>query len=146
MKKTISILLFSVALVSVVAYGVMSYFVDDEQEKHITDRDFVLEAEIVSPDRQTAILIYHYDAGAFGDGKYCYAVTPVAYSNLNLEKFELPDGYEAKGWSEQNELLVEKFEPYYYRQKLGDLKTGDTFNGVEVRLLEASPGESGRKR
>ena len=48
---------------------------------------------------------------------------------LNLANYEIPDGYQAKGWSEENDLLVEKWELYYYRQKLGGLKTGDLYKG-----------------
>ena len=84
------------------------------------------------------MLIYRFDAGAFGDGRVFWAVTPADATKPNLVNYELPDGYKANGWTADNELIVEKWEPYYYRQKLGELKTGDTFNGVKVKLVEST--------
>jgi hypothetical protein len=60
------------------------------------------------------------------------------YQNLNLANCKIPDGYQAKGWSEENDLLVEKWKPYYYRQKLGELKTGSLYKGVRVKLIESA--------
>jgi hypothetical protein len=76
------------------------------------------------------MLVPSATVGTFG------RLLPSSIQILIWQKHELPDGFRAKGWSNQNELLVEKWEPYYYRQKLGDLKTGDTFNGVTVNLIE----------
>ena len=36
------------------------------------------------------------------------------------------------------QLIVEKWEPYYYRQKLGELKDGDVFNGVKVKMVKSA--------
>jgi hypothetical protein len=63
----------------------------------------------------------------------------MSYSDLNLAEYELPDGYRTTAWSKQNEVLVEKWEPYYYRENLAELKTGDIFKGVKVRLVEPNP-------
>jgi hypothetical protein len=64
------------------------------------------------------------------------AVTPADATNPNLVKYELPDGYQANGWTGDNELIVEKWEPYYYRQKLSELKDGDIFNGLKIKIVK----------
>jgi hypothetical protein len=51
--------------------------------------------------------------------------------------YELPDGYTTNGWTVDDESIVEKWEPYYYRQKLCELKDGDIFNGVKVKMVKA---------
>jgi hypothetical protein len=48
----------------------------------------------------------------------------------------MPDGYKANGWTADDELIVEKWEPYYYRQRLGELKDGDIFNVVKVKMVK----------
>jgi len=97
-----------------------------------------------SPNKQYRILIYHYDIGAFGYSRAFWAVTPYSYNDLNLIDYELPDGYLTKGWSEQNELLVERWEPYYYREKIVELKTGDLFQGVRIKLVEPLNSKNGK--
>src|SRR5438105_2276742 len=124
-KKKYWIGLIITLVILTCGYFLISNFVLNEPERRATDPDFILLENIVSANQQFRILVYHYDTGAFGYSRAFWAVTPLDYHKLNLADYELPDGYEAKGWSEQNELLVQKWEPYYYRQKLGELKTGD---------------------
>ncbi|MGH9751466.1 MAG: hypothetical protein ACREA2_01675 [Blastocatellia bacterium] len=119
------------------AYSLLRYFASEEPKRYLTDRDCVVEENTLSPNQKFRLLIYRFDAGAFGDGRIFWAVTPADGINHNLANYELPDGYQANGWTADNELIVEKWEPYYYREKLGELKTGDTFNGVKVKLVES---------
>jgi len=110
----------------------------EETQRHLTDRDCVVEENTLSPNKKFRLLIYRFDAGAFGDGRIFWAVIPADATNPNLVNYELPDGYQANGWTADNELIVKKWEPYYYREKLGELRTGDTFDGVKVKLVESA--------
>jgi hypothetical protein len=130
MMKRICTLLVIVMAISAIAC--------EESKRYLTDRDCVVEENTLSPNKKFRLLIYRFDAGAFGDGRVFWAVTPADATNPNLVNYELPDGYQADGWTADNELIVEKWEPYYYRQKLGELKAGDTFKGVKVKLVEST--------
>jgi hypothetical protein len=127
MMKKIYILLALVMAISATAC--------EEPQRHLTDNDCIVEENTLSPNKKFRLLIYRFDAGAFGDGRIFWAVTPADATNPNLVNYELPDGYQADGWTADNELIVKKWEPYYYREKLGELRTGDTFNGVKVKLV-----------
>lgn len=132
--------LFPLLLLLVVSLTACNFF--QAEERRVTDQDFEMMEDIPSPDGQHRILIYHYNTGALDFSRAWWAITPSEYRNLNLVDYEIPDGYKTAGWSGDGELLVEKWEPYYYRQKLGELKTGDVFKGVKVRLLEKSEIEA----
>ena len=138
MMKRICILLALVIAVSATAYSLLRYFAREEPQRHLTDRDCVVEKNTLSPNKKFRLLIYRFDVGAFGDGRIFWAVVPADATNPNLVNYELPDGYQANGWTAGNELIVEKWEPYYYRKKLGELKTGDTVNGVKVKLVKSA--------
>jgi len=130
MMKRICILLVIVIGISATTYFLLRYFAREEPQRYLTDKDCVVEENTLSPNNKFRLLIYRFDVGAFGDGRIFWAVTPADAINPNLFNYELPDGYQANGWTADNELIVEKWEPYYYRQKLGELKDGDVFNGV----------------
>jgi hypothetical protein len=97
-----------------------------------TNSDFILIEDIESPNREFQIVIYNFDIGALGYSRVFWAIVPMKNINVNMAKYLLPDGYKAIGWTEQNELLIEKWEPYYYKQKEIDLKTGDFYLGVKL--------------
>jgi hypothetical protein len=136
MKKRVAILALPIFFISAAVYALKWYCAEEEPQRYARDRDFILLDAIVSPNNQHTLVIYQYDIGALGETRVWWAVTGIEYQNVNLAKYELPDGYEGIGWSKENDLLVSKWEPYYYRTKLGELNTGDTFNGVKVKLVE----------
>ena len=127
MMKRICILLVLLMAISATAC--------EEPKRYLTDRDCVVAENTLSPNKKFRLLIYRFDAGAFGDGRVFWAVTPADAVNPNLVNYELPDGYQTIGWTANNELKVEKWEPYYPRQKLGELKDGDIFDGVKVKIV-----------
>jgi len=139
MMKRIYILLALVIAISATAYSLLRYFASEDPKRYLTDNDCVVEENTLSPNKKFRLLIYRFDAGAFGDGRVFWAVTPADAINPNLFNHELPDGYQANGWTADNELIVEKWEPYYYRERLGELKDGDIFNGVKVKLVKSAP-------
>ena len=69
-----------------------------------TDDDFVSLDNLLSPDGKTRIVVYHYDTGAFGYSRVWWAVVPAASRGVNLIPFELPDGYQAIGWSNEGDV------------------------------------------
>jgi hypothetical protein len=143
-KKKLTISSLGLVVFAGLAYFVVIRHWFSETPRQVTDPDFIMLENILSPNQQHRILIYHYDTGSFGCSRAWWAVTPNSFQDIDLTEYELPDGYMTKGWSEQNEILVEKWEPYYYRQKLGELKTDDIFQGVKVKLIEAPNTKTGK--
>ncbi len=132
-------------IVLLLVFSITACDIFDKEERRVTDDAFIMMEDIVSPDGQHRILVYQYDTGAFGYSRVWWTVTPNEYRDLNLADYEIPDGYKAVGWSNEGELLVSKWEPYYYRQKLGELNTGDVFMDVKVRLVQKSEVEQNQQ-
>jgi hypothetical protein len=104
-----------------------------EQSKHYrTDEDFVLISDKESPNKKFIITEYQFDIGALGYSRVFWAIVPNNRDNVNLSNYLLPDGYKAAGWTDHNEAIIEKWEPYYYKSKIVELKSGDLFNGVKL--------------
>ena len=96
--------------------------------------------KVLSPDAQHALLIYNLDTGALGYSRTWWAVVPASYGGLNLADYDLPDGWQAAGWSPAGELLVQKWKPYYDVDRPHNFVTGEKFRGVTVRVVESSTG------
>jgi len=127
MMKRICILPVLVMAISATACG--------EPHRYLTDKSCIVMENMLSPNKKFRLLTYRFAAGAFDDGRVFWAVTPADAINPNLVSYELPDGYQTIGWTVDNELKVEKWEPYYHRRKLGELKDGDIFDGVKVKIV-----------
>lgn len=104
---------------------------------YVTDPDFVLLDEIPSKDKAHVLLIYNYDTGALGYSRVFWAVVPAEHRALNLNNYRLPDGYKGVGWTSSSELIVQQWEPYYYIENYRNIKNGDTYLGVKVKLIAA---------
>ncbi len=114
-------------------------FFDEEAVRKATDPHFILLENELAPDGNARILTYHYDTGAFGYSRTWSAITPESFSDLNLVKFELPDGYLAEGWSGDGELLISKWTPYYFNEgevREIEFKTGDKLHERTIRIVE----------
>ena len=105
-------------------------------ERRVSDENFIMLENTPSPNGKFRILIFQYDTGGFGYSRVFWAITPSEFENLNLVECELPDGYRTEGWTNENELLISKWKPYYYIEKEVDIETGEVFKDVKVRLIE----------
>ena len=131
MKRPFKIVLLLVILLSI-SFAVWNLL---RENRRVTDSNFVMVENTLSPDGQHRILYYHYDHGALDSSRAWWAITPPEYQDLNLANYELPNCYETEGWLDANELLVLRQEPCQYREKRDELKTGDLFNGVKVQVV-----------
>jgi hypothetical protein len=111
-------------------------FFFENVERRVSDENFIMLENVLSPNGKNRILIYQYDNGGFGYGRAFWAAVPSDFQNLNLVEYELPDGYKTEGWTSENELKISKWKPYYYIEKEVDIKTGDVFKGIKVKLVE----------
>lgn len=131
MKRPFPIALLLIILL-VILFVVWDFF---REKRRVTDNSFVMVENTLSPDGQHRILVYHYDHGAFGDSRAWWAITPPEYKYLDLTNYELPNCYEIESWLDGGELLVSKREPCHYRERVSELKTGDVFMGVKIRVV-----------
>ena len=97
--------------------------------------DFVLLNKATSPNELFQYYEYKFDTGAFGYSRVFWSVVKTSSVNPDLSKSLIPDGYQIKGWSEGNELILEKWEPYYYKSEEIDLATGMEFLDVKIIVL-----------
>jgi len=124
---------------SVLGSGCLLSLFDKETERRATDEHFILLGNEVAPDGKSRIIVYQDDTGAFGYSRVWWAITPESFRELNLAKFELPDGYIAEGWSPEGELLISKWTPYYFaegEERKVELDTGDMVHERKIRIVE----------
>ncbi|WP_242919678.1 hypothetical protein [Pontibacter liquoris] len=93
-----------------------------------------MRSESISPNQGFRIVEYQFDQGAHGYSRMFWAIAPANKENINLKEYILPDGYKTLGWTSDNKAIIEKWEPYYYKDRDVTLKTGDKFNGVTLVL------------
>lgn len=106
-----------------------------QREHKLTDPSLVILDQKISPDQKFQFFMYNFDTGAFGYSRVFWSVLKNDSTIISLEKGILPDGYKALGWTEGNELILEKWEPYYYKSEEVELADTNTFNGVSLKLI-----------
>ena len=100
--------------------------------------DFILLHEESSPNEEFKYYEYQFDTGAFGYSRVFWAVVNANEPNKDLSKSLIPDGYKIIGWSKDNELLLEEWEPYYYKSEEIELSNGMDLFGIKIKLLDTN--------
>lgn len=134
-KRRLIIIIVLLVLIGIVAILYFSFIYEGTEVRRSTDKDFILLESEISSNQKSTLLVYQYDTGALGFSRKWWAVVPVKYDDKNLAEYELPDGYKAIGWADNGDLLVKKWEPYYYLDENIDLVTGDFLNGVRMKII-----------
>lgn len=107
---------------------------DSFHSKHnLDDSSFVILKELISPDEKHKMYEYQFDNGGFGYSRVFWSVIPNEPTEKDLRNGLLPYGYKAIGWTEENLLVIEKWEPYYYNDD--NSKTHDITEINNVRLI-----------
>ena len=97
-----------------------------------SDSSFVLLADSIAPDGSKKYFEYCFDHGVFGYSRVFWSVINSKDTNADLSEGLLPDGYKTVGWTNNRELIVEKWTPYYYKSDSVELKSGMQFNGTKI--------------
>ena len=84
--------------------------VPEKSSKYVTDEDFCLNEEIYSPDFSHVILDYCFSTSPLSWTRSWDAIVPAEYEKLDLSGYEVPEGYNTEGWSENNELILQEGE------------------------------------
>ncbi len=103
-------------------------------EHNLKDSSFVLLKSQISPNTKFQFFEYQFDNGGFGYSRVFWSVIKNDSTIVALEKGLLPDGYKAIEWTDDNELLIEKWEPYYYKDEDVELTDNSTINEVKIKL------------
>ncbi|NQZ48034.1 MAG: hypothetical protein HRT63_10990 [Erythrobacter sp.] len=104
-------------------------------EHSLKDASFVLISESISPNKKHKYYEYQFDNGGFGYSRVFWSVLENNENKSDLEKGLIPDGYKIVGWTKENELILEKWEPYYEINKT-ELKNGTEVNGVKIAFAK----------
>ena len=103
-------------------------------EHDLNDSNFVLLNSEVSPDRKFKFYKYQFDNGGFGYSRVFWSVIKNDSTLTGLEIGLLPDGYKAIAWTDESNLIIEKWEPYYIVNLEVELTDHSKINGVRVKL------------
>ncbi len=134
-KRKKTVILYALLLsVSVTAF-MMPDIIRSAEGWHITDDAIIIYRDETSSDSTHRLISYQYNFGAAGETRMWWAVLPYECEGLELRGYDLPDGYKAIAWSDKNELLVQKWDPYYYMSDTVELNTGDIFKGVRIKIV-----------
>ena len=140
MKKWI-VIIVGIVLIAIVGIGIKinSDFDKVAEAFHsvhsLKDANFVLISESISPNKKNKYYEYQFDNGGFGYSRVFWSVIENNKNKSDLEKGLIPDGFKIKGWTTENELILEKWNPYYEIKKT-ELKSGTEINGVKITLTE----------
>lgn len=139
MKKWILIVI-GIVLIGIVGIGIkinsdFNKVVKAFHSEHsLKDASFVVISESISPNKKYKYYEYQFDNGGFGYSRVFWSVIENNENKHDLEKGLIPDGYKIVGWTNENELILKIWKPYYKIKKT-ELKSGIVLNGVKMTLI-----------
>lgn len=105
-------------------------------EHNLQDSSIVLLRSEISPNGEFKFFEYQFDKGGFGYSRIFWSVVKNDTALTGIEKGLLPDGYKALTWTNENELLIEKWEPYYFKDEEIEITDHSTINEIKIRLKQ----------
>lgn len=105
------------------------------REHSLNETNLVLISESISPNKNYKYYEYQFDNGGFGYSRVFWSVIENNENQIGLKKGLIPNGFKIIGWTNNSELILEKWEPYYYTETT-ELKNGSELNGVKITLVE----------
>jgi hypothetical protein len=100
----------------------------------LEDSSFVLISSSPSPDETYKYYEYQFDNGGFGYSRVFWTVIKNGSTEVELQNGLIPDGYKVIGWTNESELILEKWEPYYHVGEKIELEDGMKINKVKIIL------------
>jgi len=138
---TISILLIFTVIKCV--YDFNSQLSGIEETFQITHKlgesNLIVIDDSISPNGEYKYVAYQFDNGGFGYSRVWWSI--IKKSEINLDSGILPDGYKATGWTDSNQVIIEKWKPNYEIEKIIELNTGNVFKGIPIKIIEESISE-----
>ena len=140
MKKWILIIV-GIVLIGIVGIGIKINSDFDKvaeafhSEHSLKDASFVLISKSISPNKKHKYYEYQFDNGGFGYSRVFWSVIENNENKADLENGLIPDEFKIVGWTNENELILKKWKPYYGINKT-ELKNGIELNGVKITLTE----------
>ena len=104
--KTIGILIIGILILSNCKNADKK--ISEINEKHYsTDKNFILISDSISPNGKYKYYEYQFDNGGIGYSRVSWSVSENNGIGKNLFNGKIPDGYKTKGWTKNNELILE---------------------------------------
>ncbi len=100
----------------------------------LNDSSFVLISSSASPDETYKYYEYQFDNGGFGYSRVFWSVIKNGSTEVDLQKGLIPDRYKIIGWTNESELILEKWKPYYHVTNNLELEDGMKINKVKIIL------------
>ncbi|MDG4946230.1 hypothetical protein NMK71_07380 [Weeksellaceae bacterium KMM 9713] len=141
MKKSLVIIL-SISLLCLLGLGtyINSKLNELEEafkvEHNLQDPHIILLEDSISPNRKFKYYAYQFDNGGLGYSRVFWSVIENNDSLKDLVNGLIPTGYKIKAWSNENELILEKWKPYYESDPAYELDGIKRYNGVDIRVVD----------
>lgn len=90
--------------------------------------------ESTSPNQKYKYYEYQFDNGGFGYSRVFWSVIENKENKNDLKKGLIPSGYKIARWNKENELMLEKWKPYYETNTTYELKGKTVFNGIKINI------------
>jgi hypothetical protein len=111
-----------------------------EKPHKLGDPNLIVINDSISPNKKYKYVAYQFDNGGFGYSRLWWSIIEI--NEIDLDYGILPDGYKATGWTDSNQVIIEKWKPHYGIKKEIELNTGDVFNGIPIKIIEESRSEN----
>lgn len=141
MKKWYLIIIGIIAIAATAGIiKILSYTSELEKslssEHSLNEKNLIISKESSSPDNMYKYYEYQFDNGGLGYSRLFWSVIKNDNKEHNLENGILPNGYKVIGWTENNELILEKWAPYYDSQPKYILENKSKHKGIKINIVE----------
>ena len=116
--------------------AILSSCSDEKKGHYLTDNNLNLLEDSISPNDKFKYFTYQFDNGGLGYSRVFWAATKKTNDAINLLDYKIPDGYKIVGWDENSKLILQEWEPYYYKAEEVNLITGSHFRNIELIVKE----------
>ena len=141
MKKWI-LIITGIILIAIIGIGIkinsdLNEVTEAFKSKHsLSESKIRILTDSISPDQKYKYYEYQFDNGGLGYSRVFWSVIENKQNKTDLEKGLIPTGYKIIGWTQNSELILQKWVPYYETNTTYDLKTKTEFNGIKIKISE----------
>ena len=134
-KKLIVLIIISLTVVISLFLWYNINYGDRFEYNYVLNRDNVIILDQKkSPNNKYEFVEYQFDTGGLGYSRVFWSVAKANSSWETIFENSIPDGYKIVGWDEDNVLVLEKWEPYYYIKEDIDLTKENSWKGFSIKI------------
>lgn len=134
-KKLIVLIIISLTLVISLFLWYNINYGDRFEYNYVLNRDDVIILDQKkSPNNEYEFVEYQFDTGGLGYSRVFWSVAKTNSSWETIFENSIPDGYKIVGWDENNVLVLEKWESYFYIKEDIDLTKENNWKGFSIKI------------